>query len=117
MKLTRPLVALVGSIIRFVITLILVQFAFVASTHAQNAITLQGRVVYTTGDPAVGATVTMKKTISDGSQSTQTATAGGDGHYTFQSEAQCGVSYEFQAVSSEIVDDEPLPPSGVNGIG
>src|SRR5438128_1254995 len=34
----------------------------------------------------------------------------------FRSRHVCGVEYDVQATSSEIVDDEPLPPSGTNSI-
>ena len=90
----------------------------IVPTHAQNpTITLTGHVFYSTGEPAGGAAVTLIKTIyviNPNDVSYDHTTAGSDGSFSFQVEARCGVSYDVQATSSEIVDDEPLPPSGVN---
>src|SRR5437588_260978 len=90
----------------------------IVPTHAQNpTITLTGHVFYSTGEPAGGAAVTLIKTIyviNPNDVSYDHTPAGSDGSFSFQVEARCGVSYEVQATSSEIVDDEPLPPSGVN---
>ena len=90
----------------------------IVPTRAQNpTITLTGHVFYSTGEPAGGAAVTLIKTIyviNPNDVSYDHTPAGSDGSFSFQVEARCGVSYEVQATSSEIVDDEPLPPSGVN---
>lgn len=96
------------------ISLLLLFVLFGVPTLARaQAITLQGRVLFSyTGEPAAGATVTMKKSFYDFSPpeiSTETTVADSSGNYFFTSEARCAVSYEFEAVSSEIVDDEPLP--------
>jgi RHS repeat-associated protein len=93
---------------------LLVQFGVVSLAHAQNPITLQGRVLFSTGQPATGATVTMTKSFYDVSPpvtSTETTVTDGGGNYSFDSEGRCAVEYHFQAVSTEIVDDEPLPPA------
>ncbi len=66
--------------------------------------------MYSTGETAAGATVTLSKTVS-GSTTHMTTSAGGDGSYAFQTESGCA-DYQVQAASSEIVDNEPLPPSG-----
>jgi len=111
---TRPIFKLLQVSLLF----LLVQFGVASLARAQNPITLQGRVLFSTGQPAVGATVTMKKSFSDVSPpviSTETTVTDGGGNYSFESEGRCAVSYSFQAVSPEIVDDEPLPPSGSGG--
>jgi len=97
---------------------LLVQFGVASSARAQNTITLHGRVMYSTGQPASGATVTMTKTFYDVSPavtSVETTATDSGGNYSFESQGRCAVSYSLQAVSTEIVDDEPLPPSGSGG--
>jgi len=111
---TRPLFKL----LQLSLFCLLVQFGVASLARAQNAITLKGRVVFSTGQPASGATVTMKKEFYDVSPSvisTETSITDGGGNYSFPSQGRCAVSYRFQAVSSEIVDDEPLPPSTAGG--
>src|ERR1700730_4289698 len=111
---TRPIFKLLQVSLLF----LLVQFGVAALVRAQNPITLQGRVFFSTGQPASGATVTMTKSFNDVSPpvtSTETTVTDGGGNYSFPSQGRCAVSYSFQAVSSEIVDDEPLPPSGAGG--
>src|SRR5882672_1159060 len=124
MKVLRPLIAIapfVSKLCAYLAFLLLTQFALAAVARAQTPTTLQGRVLYIFPDnstqPAVGVTVTMTKTINDVSPpvvSTQTTATDGSGHYSFQSVFRCSVSYAVRAVSSEIVDDEPLPPSGIS---
>src|SRR6266850_3542066 len=111
---TRPLFKL----LQLSLFCLLVQFGVASLARAQNPITLKGRVVFSTGQPASGATVTMKKEFYDVSPSvisTETSITDGGGNYSFPSQGRCAVSYRFQAVSSEIVDDEPLPPSTSGG--
>src|SRR3989441_12482895 len=111
---TRPIFKLLQISLLF----LLVQFGIASRARAQNPITLHGQVLFSTGQPAAGATVTMTKTYYDVSPavtSTETSGTDGGGNYSFQSEGRCAVSYSFQAVSPEIVDDEPLPPSGPSG--
>ncbi len=96
----------------------LAQFAFVTLAHWQTTITLDGYVQYSTGQPAVGATVTMtKNTYMDSPPivTTETTTVGSGGHYAFTAEARCGVEYSFQASSSQPIDDE-LQHSGTTSI-
>ncbi len=96
----------------------LAQFAFVTLAHCQTTITLDGYVQYSTGQPAVGATVTMtKNTYMDSPPivTTETTTVGSGGHYAFTAEARCGVEYSFQASSSQPIDDE-LQHSGTTSI-
>ena len=60
----------------------------------------------------------MTKTFSDVSPavtSVETTATDSSGNYSFESQGRCAVSYSFQAVSPEIVDDEPLLPSGSGG--
>ena len=105
----------IAKYLRISMLLLVAQLAGVTLAHAQGQITItfRGRVMYSTGDPAQGATVTMTTTVIGGT-STQTAAADSGGNFTFQIErdpAQ-GIACSFRAASSEIVDDEPLPPSG-----
>ncbi|MEP6569529.1 MAG: DUF6765 family protein [Acidobacteriota bacterium] len=100
------------------------QFVLAVGARAQTPITLQGRVVYQLPDnssqPAAGVSVTMTKTIYDQSPpvvSMETTTTDGAGHYSFQSEFRCSVSYDLQALSSETVDDEALPNSSISSTG
>ena len=90
------------------------------SAHAQYPIiTLTGHVFFSTGQPAAGATVTLTKNVyivNPNEVSYDHTAADSGGSFTFQVEARCGVEYDVQATSSEIVDDEPLPPSGTNSI-
>jgi len=112
---TRPIFKLLQVSLLF----LLVQFVVASRASAQGAITLQGRVLFSTGEAAAGATVTMTKSFHDVSPpetSTETTVTDGGGNYSFTSESRCAVSYGFQATSSEIVDDEPLPPSRTNSI-
>ncbi|MGH9928987.1 MAG: DUF6765 family protein [Pyrinomonadaceae bacterium] len=127
MKILRPLIAFATFLFRLgacSVLLLSIQFALVVVARAQTPTTLQGRVLYQFPDnsslPAVGVTVTMTKTIYDVSPpvvSTQTTTTDGNGHYSFQSQFRCSVTYQFQAVSAEIVDEEPLPRSGISSTG
>jgi 5-hydroxyisourate hydrolase-like protein (transthyretin family) len=124
MKTLRPLLAVatfLSKLIACAVLLLLAQFALSVVVSAQTPTTLQGLATYSYPDnslhPAAGVTVTMTKTVDDVSPpvvSTETTTTDGSGHYSFQSVFRCSVSYSFQAVSSEIVDDEPLPPSGIS---
>src|SRR6266851_221460 len=110
----RPLFKLLQVSLLF----LLMQFGVGSLARAQNEIMLKGRVLYSDGQPAAGATVTMKKEFYDVSPSvisTETSVTDGGGNYSFPSQGRCAVSYNFQAVSSAIVDDEPLPPSGSGG--
>jgi RHS repeat-associated protein len=98
--------------------LVAVHLAFLTLAQGQVSITFQGRAMYSTGTPAAGAVVTMTTTVN-GSSGTQTTVADGGGNYVFQSSRglpPCYTSWSFQAVSSEIVDDEPLPPSGISSM-
>jgi len=93
---------------------------FLSVVHAQGSvsITFQGRVMFSTGTAAPGATVTMTTTVN-GSSGIQTTTTDSGGNYVFQSSRKtfpCNVEWSFRAVSSEIVDDEPLPPSANNSV-
>ena len=111
---TRPIFKLLQISLLF----LLVQFGVASLARAQNPITLKGRVLFSSGQPASGATVTMKKEFYDvfpSVISTETSVTDGGGNYSFPSQGRCAVSYKFQAVSAEIVDDEPLPPSGSGG--
>lgn len=95
-----------------ILLLVCLQLVLGVLAHAQ--ITLSGRAMYSTGDAAAGATVNLTKTVYDVSPpvvSSGSTTADGAGNYSFQVEARCSVSYEVIASSTEIVDDEPLPPS------
>src|SRR5688572_22721226 len=94
--------------------LLLVQSGVASPARAQNPIEMKGRVLFSTGQPASGATVTMTRTFADVSPavtSRETTVTDGGGNYSFESEGRCAASYHFQAVSAEVVDDEPLPPS------
>jgi len=107
---TRPLLQFLRA--AFLVTL--AQFALATLAYSQTTITLGGYVTFTTGEPAAGASVTMTKNIyvvSPPMVTTETTTADNGGHYAFTSEGRCGVEYSFQAVSSQTVDDEALPPS------
>ena len=111
---TRPIVKLLQVSLLF----LLVQFGVASLARAQNQIILKGRVLYSDGQPAAGVTVTMKKEFYDVSPSvisSETSGTDGGGNYSFPSQGRCAVSYVFQAVSAELVDDEPLPPSGSGG--
>ena len=73
--------------------------------------------MYSTGEPAAGATVNLTKTVYDVSPAivtTDSTTADGAGNYSFQVEARCSVAYEVKASSTEIVDGETLPPSNTS---
>ncbi|HSS18625.1 MAG TPA: RHS repeat-associated core domain-containing protein [Pyrinomonadaceae bacterium] len=102
----------------------LIVFVFLQRARAQSAITLQGHVFYEFPDnslaPAAGVTVKMTKTIASNDNepivTTETTTTDGNGHYSFESELRCNVSYEMDASSSDLIDDEPLPPSSKGGI-
>ena len=100
--------------------LLLVCLQFVLGVFANAQITLSGRVIYSTGDPAVGASVKMTKTIFNVSPqevTTETTIADSGGNYSFQIESGCNADYEVRATSTEIVDDEPLPPSNRSATG
>ncbi len=89
---------------------------FAGATQAQVSITFQGRVMYSTGVPASGVEVRM--TVTDGgSSSITTSNTDAAGNYVFQSSRNqappCTKQWSFQAFSSEIVDDEALPPSNI----
>jgi RHS repeat-associated protein len=94
--------------------LLLVSLQFVLGVLAHAQVTLSGRVMYSTGTPAPGASVNMTKTVYDVSPpilTTDSTTADGAGNYSFQVEGRCSVAYEVKASSTEIVDGEPLLPS------
>jgi len=97
-----------------ILLLVSLQFVLVMLAHAQ--ITLSGRVLYSTGDPAVGASVKMTKT-SPQVVTTETTIADDGGNYSFQIESGCSADYEVRATSTEIVDDEPLQPSNRSATG
>ena len=70
--------------------------------------------MYSTGEPAAGASVNLTKTVYDVSPqmvTTDSTSVDSAGNYSFQVESRCSVSYEVKASSTEIVDGEPLPPS------
>ncbi len=93
---------------------LLVSLQFVLGVLAHAQITLSGRVMYSTGEPAAGASVNLTKSVYEVSPpivTTDSTTADGAGNYSFQVEGRCGVAYEVTASSTEIVDDEPLPRS------
>lgn len=101
-------------ILRTCLFLLFAQCAFVSIAQGQVSITFQGNVKYSTGEPVVGATVTM--TISDNGSTvgTETTLTDSSGNYVFQSSrsASCHPNvWSFQAFIAETVDDEPLPPS------
>jgi len=76
--------------------------------------------MYSTGDPAVGASVKMTKTIFNVSPqevTTETTIADSGGNYWFAIESGCSADYEVRATFTEIVDDEPLPPSNRSATG
>ncbi|HYR76513.1 MAG TPA: RHS repeat-associated core domain-containing protein [Pyrinomonadaceae bacterium] len=101
-----------------ILLLVSLQVVLVTLAHAQ--ITLSGRVMYSAGDPAVGASVKMTKTIFNVSPqvvTTETTIADSGGNYSFEIESGCSADYEVRATSSEIVDDEPLPPSNRSATG
>jgi len=105
---------------RTAIFVLLSMTAFTISTQAQTTFALSGRVKYSTGLPASGATVTLTKTVynvSPNEVSTDHATADADGQYSFQVEGRCSVTYEVQATASENVDGEALPPSNKSAFG
>src|SRR5437764_3470635 len=110
--LARPSLA----ILRTCLFVLFIPCAFVITANAQVSITFQGRVMYSTGLPAAGAQVTMTRT-ENGSSSIQTTGADSGGNYIFQDTRNpppCNASWSFRAVSSEIVDDEALPPSNTS---
>src|SRR5229473_2912055 len=87
---------------------LLVLLQFVLGVLAQAQITLSGRVMYSTGDPATGATVNLTKTtfnVSPGIVTTETAIVDSGGNYSFPIESGCNTDYEVRATSTEIVDD------------
>jgi hypothetical protein len=96
-------------------SLIFALCAFVSNAQGQVSLTFQGNVKNTTGEPVVGATVTMTVRDNGTVVDTQTTLTDSGGNYVFQSSRSqpCGHPNEwsFQAFSAEIVDDEALPPS------
>src|SRR5689334_18584222 len=99
-----------------VLLFLIAQSAFATFAYSQE-ITLDGNVRYSTGEPAAGVTVTMTKNIYVDSPpiiTSETTTADSGGHYSFQSESRCGVEYTFQAVSSQTVDGDSLPPASTS---
>ena len=97
--------------------LVLWQIFFVVLAQAQ--ITLNGRVLFSTGNAAAGATVNLTKTVYDVSPpivASESTTADGTGNYSFQVESRCAVAYEVKASSTEIVDGESLPPSNASSV-
>src|SRR5437660_33521 len=114
---TCPLV----KFLRAGLLVILAQFALVILAHAQFVSTLRGRVMYSTGEAAAGARVDLTKTVQFAyppTITTESTIADGGGNYSFQAEGRCGpIDYEVQAFSSEIVDDDSLPPSNSSFVG
>jgi RHS repeat-associated protein len=106
----RPL-----KLIRICLMIVCAQFAFAVAAYGQVQITFQGHVKYSTGEPVVGATVTMTVRHNGSPVSTETTTTDGGGDYTFQSSRSnppCTPNeWSFQAFIAEVVDDEALPPS------
>jgi len=99
-----------------VLLFLIAQSAFATFAYSQD-ITLDGYVRYSTGEPAAGVTVTMTKNIYVESPpviTSETTTADSGGYYSFQSEPRCGVEYTFQAVSSQTVDGDSLPPASTS---
>ena len=127
MKTLRPLIVcatFVSKLGACSVLLLSLQFALAVVARAQTETTLQGRAVFQFPDnssqPAAGVSVTMTKRIYDVSPpvvTTETTTTDGNGHYSFQSQFRCSVDYQVQAVSAELVDDEPLPHSGISSAG
>jgi len=127
MRILRPLIVcatFVSKLGACSVLLLSLQFALAVVARAQIPTTLQGRAVFQFPDnssrPAAGVSVTMTKTVYDVSPpvvSTETTTTDGSGHYSFHSQFGCSVSYAVQAVSAELVDDEPLPNSGISSAG
>ncbi|MCA1817983.1 MAG: DUF6531 domain-containing protein, partial [Acidobacteria bacterium] len=68
-----------------------------------DQVTLSGRVMYTTGDPAAGVNVTMT-----GAASGSTVTDGG-GHYQFTVDAGCDVVFYFTATPDPVDGDAQQP--------
>lgn len=102
------------SLVRAALLVIPFLFAFATPASAQSAIILHGRAVYSTGEPAVNATVRLTKTVYDVSPNIvtyETTITDSGGDYSFQIEARCAVVYETQATVAAVVDDEVLAPS------
>lgn len=82
---------------------------------AQVAITFQGHVKYSTGEPVAGATVTMTVRFNGSTISSETTATDAGGNYVFQSsrsQSPCNPNeWFFQAFIAEIIDDEALPLS------
>ena len=114
---TCPLV----KFLRAGLLVILAQFALVILAHAQFVSTLRGRVMYSTGEAAAGARVDLTKTVQFAyppTITTESTIADGGGNYSFQAEGRCGpIDYQVQAFSSEIVDEDSLPPSNSSFVG
>lgn len=99
-----------GTVLSLALVGLFFHIAFVRSARASDMVNLQGRVIYSNGEPAAGVTVTLTKR-KDFDASFELVDTDSDGHYSFQEEPGCATVYELQAKSSEIVDDLPLPPS------
>src|SRR5574341_36853 len=82
---------------------------------AQVAITFQGHVKYSTGEPVAGATVTMTVRFNGSTISSETTATDAGGNYVFQSsrsQSPCNPNeWFFQAFIAEMIDDEALPLS------
>ena len=104
--------------IRLCLILVCAQFAFAIVAHGQVPINFQGHVKYSTGEPVVGATVTMTIRHNGSPVGTETTTSDSGGNYNFQSSRSnppCTPNeWFFQAFKQEVVDDEALPPSQTN---
>jgi RHS repeat-associated protein len=88
-----------------------------AANSAQ--VVISGRVLYSTGEPAGGVPVQATgegygdnagMTFSDSSVTDDA------GQYRFPVPAACSIVYRFQALPAEVVDGEPLQPSGAASI-
>jgi hypothetical protein len=101
------------------------------SSSGVSTIVIEGDIVfYPSGAPGANVSVTISTTTNatggaseapDGAVAaaagtttviaSDTVTTGADGHYSFTVEAQCNVTHEITAVSTETPDGESLPPS------
>jgi RHS repeat-associated protein len=101
-----------------VFVLFLIVYLFAPAANAQVSMTFQGRVMYSTGEPVVGATVTMTVRFNGSTVGSETTLTDSGGNYVFQtsrSQPPCNPNeWFFQAFIAETVDDEPLKPSQSN---
>src|SRR5258708_1888578 len=93
---------------------LLVSLQFVLGVLAHAQITLSGRVMYSTGEPAAGASVNLTKSVYEVSPpivTTDSTTADGAGNYSFQVEGRCAFAYEVTPTTPQTVTHYPSPRS------